>query len=112
MAVAVTVTKKGRSGRLFFATGTLVFSGSYVTASGEPLDLSSYFPFGSAKQPDFVAIQGEAGFVYTYDLSQKSARVFVNTAGGANTALGEHTSASYVAGITGDTVNFIAFWFA
>ncbi len=109
MPVAVSAIKKIKENRSFSVVATLVFSGTYPT-NGEPLDISSYYPYVSARQPDVVQVQGKAGFVYSYDPVNKKIFVYTNTAGGANSALGEHTNAAYVAGVTGDTITLFAMW--
>lgn len=111
MPVAVTVVRRGRAGRSFKVMGTLALSGTYPTG-GEPLDFYPYFPFASARQPDKVNVDGKAGFIYQYDPVNKKLLTYTNTAGGANAALGEHTAATYVAGVSGDSITFSAEWFA
>jgi hypothetical protein len=106
MAAAVTITKQRDFGQGMFVFGTIVFSGNYPTG-GEAMDLTT-LGAKTTKQPDFVDISGKAGFVYSYDFANKKVMVFCNTAGGANGALGEHTAAAYAAGVSGDTVNFMA----
>lgn len=95
-------------GNMIAIFGTLTPSGTYPAANGDPIDFGVIAGF-SNKQPLFVEICGKAGFVYTYDYVNKSLRVWVNTAGGANAALGEHTNVGYVAGVTGDIITFVAF---
>lgn len=111
MPVALSNIKRGRSGRQFKLTVTITLSGTYPTG-GDPLDFASYYPFGSAKQPDSVQVNGKAGFVYQYDLANKKLLVYTNTAGGANAALGEHTNATYVAGVSGDSITAEVIWLA
>lgn len=110
--MAVTVTKKallagGPEARLYF---TLVFNTNYP-AGGDTVNFATLGPTGKAA-PLYVQINGIAGFVYTYqgpaagtaDATNGRVQVYCNTAGGANAALGEHTTAAYVAGVTGDTI--------
>lgn len=76
-------------------------SGNYAT-NGDPLDFGPLGPL--TKQPINVDVRGISGFVYAYDLVNKKLKVFCNTAGGANSALGEHTAAALVAGVLADTI--------
>lgn len=85
----------------FAALIPLTPSGTYPTG-GDPVDFAGFAPLG--RQPKAVIIFGKAGFVYQYDLANKKMFVYCNTAGGANNALGEHTNAAYVAGVTGDVI--------
>jgi hypothetical protein len=83
--------------------GTLVASGNYA-ANGDVVDFTQLGSILRAKDPLFVDIQGKAGFIYQYDITNKKVLVYSNTAGGANAPLGEHTAAAYAAGVTGDTI--------
>lgn len=104
MALTFTPTKKDAAKRGFVLIGTIVFSGSYPGSGGDVLDFGPYNPFLSNVQPNFVEIVGKAGFSYLYDFAQKKVTVRVNDAGGANAPMGEHTTAAYAAGVSGDTV--------
>lgn len=110
MAIAATVVKREKGGRQLNAVLTLVPSGTYPTG-GDVIDFAPVVGFTS-RQPDKVNIDGKAGFIYQYDLANKKMLVYCNTAGGANAALGEHTNAGYVAGVTGDTISAEVMWFA
>lgn len=109
MALAVTGIKKRQVAGMFVATFDVTPSGNYATG-GEVLapTLESMHPLG--KSPDLVRVQGFAGFVFQYNPSAKKLLTFCNTAGGANGALGEHTVAAYVAGITGVAHKSMAIW--
>ena len=109
MPVALSAIKKVKENRSFSMTATVTLSGTYP-ALGEPLDLSSYMPLASARQPDKVSVDGKAGFVYQYDPVNKKLLVYTNTAGGANAALGEHTAITYVVGVSGDSISLKAEW--
>lgn len=111
MPIALSNIKKVKENRSLSMTATVTLSGTYPT-NGDPLDLSSYNPLVSGRQPDEVDVQGKAGFVYQYDGVNKKLITYVNTAGGANTALGEHTNATYVAGILADPIRLKAQWLA
>lgn len=87
--------------------GRLVASGSYATG-GDVVDFALVAP--TRKQPLTVRIMGKSGFIYSYDLANKKVQVWCNTAGAANTALGEHTAAALVAGVTGDVIEFEAYF--
>lgn len=83
--------------------GVLTPSGNYAT-DGDVIDFTALGSYWRSKNPLFVMIQGKAGFVYQYDIENKKVLVFTNTAGAANAALGQHTAAAYVAGVTGDVI--------
>jgi hypothetical protein len=108
MPLALSVVKRKSDGQGLSITGRLTASGTYPTG-GDDLDLSKVAGITN-RRPDIVIIVGKAGFIYQYDHANKKMFVYVNTAGGANAALGEHTNIAYVAGITGDDIRFIAFW--
>lgn len=109
MALAVSNIKKRQVAGMFVATFDVTPSGNYV-AGGEVLapTLESIHPLGRA--PDDVEVNGKAGFVFMYDHAAKKLLAFVNTAGGVNAALGEHTAVAYVAGITGVAHRGLAIW--
>jgi len=109
MPIAVTILKKGTDGRSRSILGTLALTGTYPTL-GDPLDFGPHDRL--QKQPDLVRVFSKAGFVYQYDHENKKLLSYANTAGGANAPLGEHTNATYVAGILADVPRFEATWFA
>lgn len=110
MAVALTVNKKTKLGaKGFIIKGTVVFSANYA-AGGEALDLRSVGLLNNGVDPDFVDVNGIAGFVYSYNVATRKLMIFCNTAGGANSALGEHIAAAVVAGVTGDTITLTAIY--
>ena len=115
MAVAAatpTVTKKFKVGRVIRTYGTIAIGADPLTyaTGGVTCDFSGTVP--SSKVPLRVELTGKAGFIYTYDpgttIANGKVMVFVNTAGGADTALGQHTAAAVVAGVSGDTIRFTA----
>jgi hypothetical protein len=113
--MAVTLTKVAPLYNMGSLTGldfTLAFSGTYPTG-GETVNFAAGFPNIPGKAiPVDVNINGVSGFIYTYangtDITNGKVQVYCNTAGGSNAPLGEHTNASYVAGVTGDTINGFA----
>lgn len=111
MALAATKVKVVKLGNAILLEFTVTASGNYA-AGGDALDLAPLVGIPGGRQPLHVSIRGKAGFVYEYDLAAKKMMVFVNTAGGVNTALGEHTAVAYVAGITGDTIRGFALFAA
>ena len=90
-----------------FVLFRVTVTGNYV-ALGDPLDLSPLYRYGGIQQLRHVIFFGKAGFVYQWDAVNKKFMVFVNTAGGVNTALGEHTAVAYVAGILADEIYGLA----
>lgn len=105
MALTVTVTRKLGENKTILLFGTIVASGSYAT-NGDALDFGPLVGWTN-KQPLNVDVRGKAGFIYQYDYVNKKLLVYVNTAGGANAPLGEHTAATYAAGVSGDTITFL-----
>lgn len=105
MAVAITVTKEHDLGDILMVRGVFVFSGTYPTG-GESLAALTLLVKSTLKAIDMF-VHGKAGFVYTYDEAANKVQVFTNTAGGVNAALGEHTAAAYVGGVSGDVVTFV-----
>lgn len=82
-------------------------TGANYAAGGESLDLKG-LNLTSPKQPVFVHLIGKAGFVYQYDLAAKKVFIYLNTAGGADAPLGEHSNAAPVAGVLGDVITGFA----
>ena len=114
MAVAATVDKNHDLGDLVMARGTLALSGSYV-GGGE--DMSSAWTGlipGSTKKPVDMTVHGEAGYVYEYDFANDKLLVREQTdpadTGGANIPLVELAAAAYPAGVSGDTIRFVAYF--
>jgi hypothetical protein len=113
MAMAITASatfkpKVYRGNNFMIIHCRLTASGNY-SAGGDALDFSTLGKF-SKKQPKAVIVRGMAGFIYLYDLVNKKLLVFCNTAGGVNAALGEHSAAALVAGVTGDTIDAFVFF--
>lgn len=107
VAASAPLAKIGNAFALGF--GTLTFSGSYATG-GDACDIAALFPEAQGLQP--VAVipvpNPVAGWCLTWDKANKKMLVYVNTAGGADTALGQHTAAALNASLTGATIYFIA----
>jgi len=116
MAVVVTGVALWDDGKVLHGVASLVLSGTYPLPPGEPFDFKvGPFTRGAGKlgfdripytqqQPLRVDVNGVSGFVYTYDSVAKTFRVWVNTAGGVNAPLGEHTNVAYVAGVLADII--------
>lgn len=115
MAAAVTVSgiKKESLGRVKEIVFPIVFSGTYASG-GDTLDLTDVAKaYGmSTRVPYDVQIRGKAGFLYQFEAGTTPANckihVFTNSAGGVNAALTEHSNATVVAGVTGDTIVAVA----
>jgi hypothetical protein len=110
MAMAATLNKRSKTSAVYFCKFTLVASGNYAT-NGDTVDFAPKAGFTN-RQPDYVDINGIAGFIYTYDRANKKVLVFGPVTAGANTALGQVSAGAYPAGITGDTIDVLAIWFA
>lgn len=109
MALAVSGIKRRQVQGLLFAAFEVTPSGSYATG-GEVLAPTAESMHFQGRSPDFLEVYGKAGFVFQYNHATGKLMTFCNTAGGANGALGEHTAASYVAGITGVAHKGVAIW--
>jgi len=112
MAVTATVTKRYNAFGGLIVVGKLAFSGNYATG-GDTVSLAGLVP--TSKLPAAVLVQGQGGGVFGWvdgtTLANAKVKVFVEQAVGTNSLLVEHTAVAYVAGITGDTVKFVAFFF-
>lgn len=110
MALAVTINEQQDLGKGFLVFFSLVFSGSYPGSNGEPVNWKTAGVKGTSKAATRVIATGKGGFTYPYDRANSTFEVRVNDAGGANAPSGEHTTAAYAAGVTGDVVEGIAFF--
>lgn len=103
MAVAATriASRKFENGiDLIF---NLALTGNYPGAPGEVLDLGLLSPITN-RQPKYVTVQSKTSAVlYTYDKTNKTIRVWTNSAGGADAPFAEHSAAAYIASILADT---------
>ena len=90
----------------------LAFSGNYATG-GDACDVNAVCNPGLLTQPSAVIPLPNpvAGWSLSWDKANKKMLVYVNTAGGANTALGEHTAAALNATLTGATIYALVIWF-
>jgi hypothetical protein len=106
MPVAITVTEQIKSDLELVVRGTMVFSGTYPTG-GEPISLAGLGIKTNKLTPKVMEIvpQVPAGFILSYDYTNAKCFVHCNTAGGANAGLGEHTNATYVAGVVSPAVH-------
>jgi hypothetical protein len=109
MAVAATLNKRSKTSAVMIAKFTIVASGTYAT-NGDALDFAPKAGFTN-RQPDFVDANGIAGFTYSYDKANKKLLSFAITSSGANTPMGQISAGAYPAGITGDTITALCFWF-
>lgn len=110
MALAAAVVNSSMAGPSGWeVSGTLALSGTYPTG-GEPWSLQSYPRHFTARKPDFVEVIGKSGFIYQYDGENEKLLVYANVAGGPNASLGEHTAATYAAGVSGDVIRFNGRW--
>lgn len=113
MALAIKVTKRWFEGKKLKIVATVTASGSYTTG-GDTLNFTTVTGFNiqSSQLPFDCIITGQAGFPYSYVAGTTQAnclmKVFVATTTGANLPLAEHSAATYVAGVTGDTITLRA----
>lgn len=111
MPIAVTTTDSWHDTKRLHVVGTLVFSGTYPTG-GDTLNFQSVKGVLSSLPPVWCDVQGQAGFKYEFatgtTIANGKVLVRVEAAVGTNTPLAEHTNVAYVAGVTGDTVDFHA----
>lgn len=90
---------------LVIETGTIVFSGNYV-AGGETLSLPR--PAGVQRGPTIVMVDGISGYKYEYN--PLNGKILVRQSAAAGAAFAELAAAAYPAGVTGDTVTYMAFF--
>lgn len=113
MSLAVTnVKKRSMGGAGFIVHGDITASGNYA-AGGEVLAPALAALHPTNKEPDYVDINSQAGFVYQYNFTTKKMMVRgqePTNAGAGVMALTELAAAAYPAGITGDVISFIAIW--
>lgn len=114
MAVVATVDKNHDLGDLVMVRGTIALSGNYVSG-GE--DMSSAWTGlipGSTKKPVDLLVNGIAGYDYKFDFANDTLLVREQTdpaaGGGANIPLVELAAAAYPAGVSGDTIRFVAYF--
>lgn len=110
MSVTAAVNKRDKSNGAVTAVFRLAVAGNYSVT--ESLDFALLIGWTN-KQPDSVRIQGNSGFIYSYDRANKYFKVFGQnptsvTAGVIG--LSELTAGAYPAGITGDTIEAIVTW--
>ena len=100
-----TVTRIFKMGRVIRAYGTLAIGASPLTypTGGVVLDLSSKVP--STKTPLNVTIEGIGAYDYRYIPGTTSANGKVLARDGAGA---EHAAAAVAAGVSGDTIRFVA----
>ena len=103
MAVAATIISQNAQGTSVEVTGTLAFSGNYVTDGEVPT-----FPgLRSSKAiADDIRIEGIAGYKYEYNYA--NGKVLVRQSAAASNPMSQLSAAAYPAGVTGDTVRFRA----
>ena len=114
MALAVTINKVDAAQNSLYVRGTLVASGSYV-AGGDTLDFSGKGDLPASIPPRDVFVHGVAGFVYEFVRGTLLTNSKVKVRGQQPTsatagviALDEIAAAAYPAGVTGDTITFLA----
>lgn len=105
MPIAITVTRQDKNDIYLIIVGTIALSGTYPTG-GETVAIAGLKT--SKTTPLSFMATGKAGFQYQYDYANAKLMVRVNDAGGANAPMGEHTNATYAAGVSGDTITFEA----
>ena len=103
MAVTPTITSQSALGRVVEVTGTLAFSGNYVTGGEVP----SFAGVRSSNlTPTALRAEGIAGFKYEWNGS--NGKILVRQSAAASNPMSEISAAAYPAGVTGDTVRFVA----
>lgn len=93
------------TGQALAVVGTLTASGNYAAGGDAPSWASSLIK--STKAPYCVFLSGIAGFVYVWD--RAAGKVWTYTSGAnAQDPLAELSAGAYPAGVTGDTITFLA----
>ncbi len=108
-----TVTQQWFDGKVLHAVGTISVSSAAYVNNGIPCSFAGLGIKGVSAAPIDVSVRGIAGFVYAYSNAAATQAgglflIFVNNTGGTNAALPQHTTATVVAGVTGDTISFHA----
>lgn len=104
MAVTPTITSQDAIGRVVEVRGTLAFSGNYVTGGEVPTFAGVR---SSSVTPTQLWAEGIAG--YKYEWNPANGKILVRQGAGAiNLPLAELSAAAYPAGVTGDTIRFVA----
>ena len=105
MALAVAVTKRLKFNNGVMVIGTITASGSYTTG-GEALAMTTLS--GLTRAPLRVEIDGKAGFRYEWDSA--NAKMMVRQCAAAANPMAEIPAAAYPAGVTGDVIQFSAYY--
>src|SRR5574343_1122090 len=109
MAMVASSVKRGKLlSNGVAVVGIITASGSY-SASGDTLDLSK-IPGITNRKPDFVDIKGIAGYYYEYDAA--NGKVWDRQSAGSAAPMAEISATTYPAGVSGDTIRFLAIWLA
>lgn len=110
MAAVFTTTDSWHDSKRLHVVGTLALSGTYPAAGGEILNLAGVKGVLSSLPPVWGMIKGISGFMYEWlvgtTIANGAVKVRVNTTPGVNSPFPEHTNVAYVAGVTGDSINF------
>lgn len=107
-----TVTDQWFDGKRIHVIGTIAVSNAAYVNNGIPCSFEGLIK-GSSQPPEMVQIAGVAGFVYAFTNAAATQAgglflIFVNNTAGTNAALPQHTTATVVAGVQGDTITFNA----
>jgi hypothetical protein len=108
MSVAVALQFPGvrSTGPRIEADFLLTVTGSYVNGTGDGVDFRGLGIPGNSV-PD-VQISSQAGYIYKYkrgtNLGDGKLLVFIPTTPSSNAPFAEHSSTTYNAGVTGDTI--------
>lgn len=106
--MAPTITDQWSDGKRLTVVGTIVVTGNYPGAAGDPLSFVNT-PIQHQQPWINLTITGRAAFfMYTYIRGTTRDNGTVRVAGVGATAAGltEHTVAAYAAGILADTLDF------
>lgn len=110
MSAAATIAsaKREKLGRVAEVTVPIVFSGTYASG-GDTLDLTEVAKKAGlpGRRPYRWSIKGKnANYEYEQGTTVANGLIhaMMNSAGGSNGTFTEHTNASVVAGVSGDTV--------
>ena len=110
MANTWTFASKQDTGQGFVFVGSLALTGNYATGGIDISDFITSLPVTEA--PFHMVFTGKAGYQYEYDVAAKKLLIRQQTdpaaAGGANIPLVELAAAALPAGVTGDTIQFVA----
>ena len=104
MALATTIQYQFDNGQSLEVIGTFTASGSYATGGNAVTWTSTNIK--STRSPVFVAVSGNGGYFYEYDLA--NTKLIVRECAASATLAPQIAATTYPSGVSGDTITFRA----